>query len=400
MAQCKWCDKNGFFLKLNANGLCKECNPIIVESILENVEKYKKSIKELNHYFSPKNGLKLIDTIKHSLALLKQYEDKGIPTIEPLASKLFEEKIFGSSDESLDEIEKRLIIERDKLNINILTLNTELYGDGIYSLKGDFIFNNELKAYTQGLKIKPEYPKFEQSNLAAILLDSNYSSGTYREYYPSGKLFLEIPFTKCDDRNNFQAHGIVKKYYEGEDGITLSDVYVLRDEMNFLNGSKIGLQKTYGTNGQLYMETMYESLESNEKHEIKTKFYKTYYASNGNLFEEVFPDWGKKYYENGKLLAEWKSNDYSINGEYVEVYSEGSIKMKVNYIDGNRDGLMHKYYPNGKIMELWSYDKGKRKFVKKYFESGMLKTEFLYDNDGNEITKKYYDFNGNLKKKN
>lgn len=146
MSKCKWCDKNGFFLKLNVNGLCEECNPIIVDSILENAEKYKKSIKELNHYFSPKNGLKLIDTIKNSLSLLKQYEDKGIPTIEPLASKLFEEKIFGSSDESLDEIEKRLIVERDKLNINILTLNTELYGDGIYSLKGDFIFNNELKA--------------------------------------------------------------------------------------------------------------------------------------------------------------------------------------------------------------------------------------------------------------
>ncbi len=400
MAQCKWCAKKGFFLKLNVNGLCEECNPIIVESILENAEKYKKSIKELNHYFSPKNGLKLIDTIKNSLSLLKQYEDKGIPTIKPLASKLIEEKIYGSSDESLDEIEKRLIVEWDKLNLNILTLNTELYGNDIYSLKGEFIFSNELKAYTKELKIKTEYPKFEQSNLAAIILDPDYSSGMYREYYPSGNLFLEVPFTKCDDRNNFHAHGIVKKFYEGTDDITQADVYVLINEMNYLNGFKIGLQKTYYTNGHLYMEIMYESFESDEKHEIKTKFYKTYYADNGNLLEEVFPDWGKKYYEDGKLLAEWKSNDYSIIGEYVEVYPAGSIKMKVNYIDGNRDGLMHKYFEDGIIKELWSYVKGKRKFVKKYFENGMLKTEWLYDNTGKVISKHYYDKSGNLKKKN
>ena len=53
-------------------------------------------------------------------------------------------------------------------------------------------------------------------------------------------------------------------------------------------------------------------------------------------------------------------------------------------------------YKNGTIKELWSYDKGKRIFVKKYFKNGNLKTEWLYDKNGNEISKKYYDKSGRL----
>jgi antitoxin component YwqK of YwqJK toxin-antitoxin module len=234
--------------------------------------------------------------------------------------------------------------------------------------------------------------------LAAILFEKNYSNGVYKEYYPSGKLILEIPFIKLED--SFHPHGVVKRYYEGEDDITQSDVYVLIEETNFLNGTRIGLQKTYYTNGQLQSETMYESSDEVDHHVNSTKFYKTYYVTNGNLSEEAYPNWGKKYYESGKLLAEWKSNNYFKIGDYIEKYPDGLIKLKVNYVDGDRDGLMYKYSNDGKILELWKYEKGKRNFVKKYFENGMLKTEWLYDTKGKEISKHYYDEKGNLKKKN
>ncbi|MCG6913073.1 hypothetical protein LJE86_04085 [bacterium BMS3Abin03] len=85
-------------------------------------------------------------------------------------------------------------------------------------------------------------------------------------------------------------------------------------------------------------------------------------------------------------------------GDYIKYYRNGNIEMRCKYLDEvNRDGLMHKYFENGRLKELWSYDKGKRKFVKKYFENGNLKTEWLYDEYGNDISKVYYDKNGSRK---
>ena len=157
---------------------------------------------------------------------------------------------------------------------------------------------------------------------------------------------------------------------------------------------RIGIQKQYYTNGQL----MYETLISWSDNFVVEKYYKKYHL-NGMLSEEVYPDWGKKYYDLGESLATWKSHDYIIIGEYVEKYTTGSVKMKVNYFEGNRIGLMYKYFEDSTIMEVWSYNKGKRKFVKKYFENGNLKTEWLYDKNGVEISKKYYGINGNLIRK-
>ena len=119
---------------------------------------------------------------------------------------------------------------------------------------------------------------------------------------------------------------------------------------------------------------------------------------NGKTWLENTKDWGKEYYENGSLKPEWINKDYMKRGDYIKYYRNGNIEMRCKYLDEvNRDGLMHKYFENGRLKELWSYDKGKRKFVKKYFENGNLKTEWLYDEYGNDISKVYYDKNGSRK---
>jgi len=77
-------------------------------------------------------------------------------------------------------------------------------------------------------------------------------------------------------------------------------------------------------------------------------------------------------------------------------------KMIVNYIliDGRdtRDGLMYKYFDDCKVAELWSYNKGKRIFVKKYFYSGAMKTEWLYYSKDNEVSKTYFNVDGTNRK--
>jgi len=68
MSQCKWCNKKGFFLTLTVNGVCEECNPTVVNTVLENGKKFEKCVKELNDSIAPQYGLELIDTIRNSLS--------------------------------------------------------------------------------------------------------------------------------------------------------------------------------------------------------------------------------------------------------------------------------------------------------------------------------------------
>ena len=107
--------------------------------------------------------------------------------------------------------------------------------------------------------------------------------------------------------------------------------------------------------------------------------------------------WGKEYYEDGSLKAEWCNKDYMKCGDYIKYYRNGNIEMKCKYLDEvNRDGLMYKYFDDGKPKELWSYNKGLRIFIKKYYSNGKIKKEWIYEN-GKEKEIIEYDKNGNRK---
>ena len=256
-------------------------------------------------------------------------------------------------------------------------------------LEGTFHYNENFDSYLKKIKNDSSLPDWQQSNLALLKIYKDGFKGIYKEIYKSDNVRIEIPFIIVND--NFYAHGVEKIYYEGLDDMSQRQVYVINEENNFVNGSKSGIQKQYFTNGQLMYETLLEE-PGKPNHQ---KYYKKYHL-NGSLKEEVYPNWGKKYYESGELLASWNSYNYVIIGEYIQKFRNGAISMRVNYLDDDRDGLTHKFFESGKLKELWGYEKGKRKFVKKYFDNGNIKTEWLYDRDGNEISKTYYDIKGNL----
>lgn len=395
MAECKWCSKKGFFLKLTVNGVCEECNPIIVKSILENAEKYKTNIIALMYYITPKEGLTIFNELKYSLTLLQQYEVKGIPTINPLPSELLKKKIYGSLDESIDQIERGLINENNNLNKGILTLNCELYSNDCIELKGDFIFDENLDGFVQFCtdEPNPHIAKWCYYNKRVIEFSEDFNSGYYREYYTSNKLRREVPFIKEPNRKNLLADGTERLYYEDLNSYG-KETYTLLEENYFKKGDKCGKWKKYSIDGGLIGEDDMDTISFPSDSNFYGMERKEYYPESGNLKLEEHKDWGKEYYENGSIKAEWSNKDFMHCGSYVGYHKNGHVEMTVNYIDGDRDGLMHKYFEDGKIRELWSYDKGNRIFVKKYFENGILKTEWLYDNDGKELSKKYYDRKG------
>jgi len=401
MPKCKWCEKKGFFLKLSVNGLCKDCNDIIVPQVYRFGEQYKEAQKKLNGFFLPKGGLALIDEIKNSLFRLYEFEKKKIPTISPLPSELLSKKIYGRNDESLDELEQKLIQENIELERGLLSLSKiSILGCNMVTIEGKFVFDNTLNAYVQKVdRVKSNQPAWTQFVKISLQYSDN-NRGIYKEYYTSGKLRREIPFIIDEEYGNYLADGIERVYYEDLDSYG-NETYTIIEENCYKKMERCGIWKRYSIDGGVMEETNYDK-ESESVDESFGLFVGTeqkgYYPDSGKIRIEEYKDWGKSYYENGKLMAEWSNKDYLKCGDYIEYYENGNVKMKCRYIDGvNRDRFMHKYFEDGKLKELWNYNKGKRKFVKKYYENGNLKTEWLYDENGNEITKMYYDKNGNRK---
>lgn len=400
MSCCKWCNKKGFLLNLSVNGLCEECNPVAVKKIHDNGEIIQKSIDELDFINLSPEGLKIIREIKNSLNLLKQYEVKGIPTISPLPSELINKNIYGSMRESLNQIETRLNEENNKFIKGVLTLDCELCGDNPRILKGEFKYDNYLKSFVQFCK-SPPHPELNQGrnyNKMSIEFTEDYSSGIYREYYLSNKLRMEVYFIKDNARKALSADGIERIYYEGLNS-SGEETYTIVEENFYKKAIKCGIAKRYSIDGGLMEIVDYDS-EILTPHGLFSGHNRSeFYPETGSLKLEEHKDWGKEYYLNHSIKAEWKNKDYE-RGDYIEYHENGKVKMRCNYLDGiNRDGLMYKYFDDGKIKELWSYNKGKRIFVKKYFPSGVLKTEWLYDVKGKEISKIYYTESGKEQKK-
>jgi|ERR1035437_823614 antitoxin component YwqK of YwqJK toxin-antitoxin module len=404
MYKCKWCDKKGFFLHLTINGLCQDCNPKVVKDILDNGKIFQECAHDLNYSIIPKLGLELVHKIKTSLSLLKQYEDKNIPTISPLPSELLNENKYSSQGYSIDELENRLNEKQIKFNQGLLTLNCKLYCDDLVKLEGDFIYDENSKSFTQLNKSEPNPHTAPHChyNKISIEFSKEYDSGYYREYYLSNKLKREVPFIKDIEGQVLYAEGIERIYYEDLDS-NGKDTYTLLEEIPFKKSNRCGISTTYSIDGGVLEKKDWDSMTSTESSLFYGTDRKEYYPETGSLKLEEYNEWGKEYYPNLSLKAEWKNKSYMKCGEYKEYHENGNVKMTVNYVlidgIGTRDGLMYKYFDDGKVAELWSYNKGKRIFVKKYFYSGALKTEWLYDSEGNEVSKTYFNVDGTKRKK-
>ena len=274
-------------------------------------------------------------------------------------------------------------------------LNKTLYCNDVIELQGEFIFDNERDIYIQKVKQNYDGPAWMKFDKIEIKFPNNDNDGVYKEYYKSGKLRRQIPFICGDNDDDFYAHGIETLYYEDKDSEG-NDTYTILEENEFRNMEKVGISKKYSIDGGLLSEQFNDEIIDLEDGFYGMK-YKEYHNSNGALALIEEKDWGKAYYENGELKAEWTNINYRKDGQYREYHENGELKMEVNYKNGIRYGIMNKYLPDGKQKEKWSYtNDGKRIFVNKYFNNGRIKSEWNYEN-GELIQKIEFDKNGNKK---
>lgn len=91
MSQCKWCGTKGLFLKLSANGLCETCEPGVIATIKMHLHVINDCAKIVEESEKLKTRLSSCDTLLGKARSLLNYENKDIPTIDPLPSHYIQE---------------------------------------------------------------------------------------------------------------------------------------------------------------------------------------------------------------------------------------------------------------------------------------------------------------------
>ena len=88
MPKCKYCGKSGLFLSLSTNGLCGNCNSIVVIDIQNQARIYNDSISLIDKSENIDVVFTRIQLVKKILRDLLKYEEKEITTITPVPSYL------------------------------------------------------------------------------------------------------------------------------------------------------------------------------------------------------------------------------------------------------------------------------------------------------------------------
>lgn len=117
MAKCKYCGKNGLFVFVNQDGLCKNCQLIIVGDVNQRFRIINDSMKLIEESKNLKTRLGRCDTLIEHARELTRYENLGINTITPSPSDLVSAYLARKDEIIVDNIEQYLIMAETKVEI-------------------------------------------------------------------------------------------------------------------------------------------------------------------------------------------------------------------------------------------------------------------------------------------
>lgn len=104
-----------------------------------------------------------------------------------------------------------------------------------------------------------------------------------------------------------------------------------------------------------------------------------------------------KIAHDGTVLfrANYKNGEY--DGAVISYFPNGTLKESRTYTQGKEDGKRTVYYSNGKLANEQGYVLGSREGEgKKYYQNGILQAIFTFKNDRLDGIRKEFDRNGAL----
>jgi len=145
-----------------------------------------------------------------------------------------------------------------------------------------------------------------------------------------------------------------------------------------------------------------KNIQSNIDASILTKLRNSNYEDevlkNNSVNDEVDKNGIlEKYYSNGKLESKGVYIDGKKDGLWEEYFDNGQLKSKGNYIKGKKDGLWQEYYNNGHLESKVNFadDKKVGLFERYHFDGKLLSRINYKDGKENGIIEVYHN-NGQL----
>jgi uncharacterized protein len=288
-----------------------------------------------------------IDDLLHGY--YKEYDEKGNPTLTMLYDK---GAIVKSTVEDEPEIEMvnrhdaaGKLVYNGAFRKNIpVGVHREYGPDG--KVINSFVYNDNGLLISQG-----------------IVDEAGNKNGRWKDFYPDSTLFAEGQFTdnrrtgqwkfynqsgKMEQTGTFNAgrpDGVWTWYYP--------DGSILREE-EYFQGEREGPFVEYSPDGQEIAKGEYIAGEKNGP----WKYNYGDFTEEGN-------------YITGLKDGQWKAN-----------YTDGKMKFKGSFLQGNPHGTQTFYFEDGRIREEQVYNNGIReKTWKKYDEEGSVILAIAYKND-------------------
>jgi antitoxin component YwqK of YwqJK toxin-antitoxin module len=166
---------------------------------------------------------------------------------------------------------------------------------------------------------------------------------------------------------NKQRTGIWKKYYDNQK---------IRYEGQFKNGKEIGVFKFYDESNSQQPTIIKKFSETTDS--VAVEFYLT----------------------NGKLQSKGFFIDKNRVGKWHYFFPDGKIMSEEFYHQGKLEGKVINYYPNGKATEITHYKNGlKHGISQKYSSDGILIEELTFEKNILNGAAKFFELNGNLREK-
>lgn len=121
MAKCNYCERSGFFLTVDRNGLCTGCAPAVINSINNRARVLIESQKIMNTSRNAETRLSRARVAIDCCRTLADYARKGIPTVTPDPRDLARD-----FEDSIRSIVAEYILElRHEANLKAATASTE-----------------------------------------------------------------------------------------------------------------------------------------------------------------------------------------------------------------------------------------------------------------------------------
>jgi antitoxin component YwqK of YwqJK toxin-antitoxin module len=211
-----------------------------------------------------------------------------------------------------------------------------------------------------------------------------YAEGKW-EYFKNNTLSESMNYSKGwlnGEKIKYYADGTIQSKVKLKNGKVDGTItrYAQNGKLEYEKGMKDGIdegpERSYDESGELVAETTYK----NGKAEGKS--FAHYNRGNGDAYRKT------EYYKNGLL-----------DGEYTEIYDNGTVKTKGKYLNGKKEGVWETNKEDGAKKPTEEYKDGE--VIKRitYFTDGKVEMERNFDSNGKQhgVEKKYDWEDGSLK---